>query len=99
MQQCMYGLKTRDAQGEASACKPTIIVTNHEALSEALSRRCVGGHRHAHLVGKIACTKAAQRPEGMCTAVLKAVAVIRKSWEENQIMNVDRDDMCEDDVQ
>ena len=80
MHQCLYGFKTRDVHGEASAYKPTIIVTNHQALSEALSRRCVGGHRHAHLFGKTACTKAAQHPEDMCKAVLKAVAVIRKSW-------------------
>ena len=60
MQQCMYGLRTKDARGESSAYKPTTTVTNHEALAEALSRRCTGGHRHAHLVGKTACTKAAQ---------------------------------------
>ena len=82
MHQCMYGLKTRDVHGKALAYKPTTIVTNHEALSEALSRRCAGGHRHAHLVGKTACTKAAQYPEEMCMAVLKAVAV-KKSLEES----------------
>ena len=39
-------------------------------------------HRHAHLVGKTACTKAAVYPEEMCTEVLKAVAVIKKGIEE-----------------
>ena len=97
MQQCMYGLKTTDAQGEASAYKPTTIVTNHEALAGALSRKCMGGHRHAHLVGKTACTKAAQYPREMCEAVLKAVAVIKKSVEETQLMSVEREDMCEND--
>ena len=63
MHQCMYGLRTKDAQGEASAYKPTTTVTNHEALAEALSRKCTGGHRHAHLVGKNACTKAANYPK------------------------------------
>ena len=43
MHQCMYGLKTRDAQGQALAYKPTTIVTNHEALAEALSRKCKWG--------------------------------------------------------
>ena len=38
MHQCMYGLKTTDAQCEAPAYKPTTIVTNHEALAGAFSR-------------------------------------------------------------
>ena len=75
MHQCMFGLRTRDVQGEALAYKPTTIVTNNEALAETLSRRCTGCHRHAQLVGKIACTKAAHHPKDMCEAVLKAVAV------------------------
>ena len=33
----------------------------------------------------------------MCEAVLKAVAVIKKSVEETQLMGVEREDMCEDD--
>ena len=78
MHQCMYGLKTKDVHGEAPAYKPTTTVTNHKSLAEALFRKCMGGHRHAHLVGKTACTKAAQYPKDMCEVVLKAVAVIRK---------------------
>ena len=57
-----------------------------------------GGHRHAHLVGKTACAKAAQYPRGMCEAALKAVAVIKSSEEETHLMSVDREDMCEDDA-
>ena len=52
----------------------------------------------AHLVGKTACTKAAQYPKEMCEAVLKAVAVIKQSMEESHLMGVEREDMCEDDV-
>ena len=73
-------------------------MTNHEALAEALSRKCTGGHRHAHLVGKSACTRAAQYPKEMCEAVLKAVAVIKKSVEEAHLMGVEREDICEGDV-
>ena len=36
MHQCMYGLKTKDAHGEAAAYTPTTTITNHEALAEAL---------------------------------------------------------------
>jgi hypothetical protein len=52
MHKCMYGLKARDAMGEAPAYKPTKMMSNHEALTEALSRQCDGSHRHAQLVGK-----------------------------------------------
>ena len=34
------------------AYKPKRMMTNHEALPEALSRKCQWGHWHAHLVGK-----------------------------------------------
>ena len=43
MHQCMYGLKTRDTQGEASAYKPTTTVTNHEALAEGTLPKMPGG--------------------------------------------------------
>ena len=72
MHQCMYGLKARDTMGEAPAYKPTRMMSNHEALAGALSRQCDGKHRHAHLVGKTACTKAAEYPKDMCEEVLKA---------------------------
>ena len=93
----MYGLKARDAMGEAPAYKPTKMMSNHEALAEALSRQCDGKHRHAQLVGKTACTKAAEYPQDMCAEVLKAVAVIKKGLEESHLYGVDREDMCEDD--
>lgn len=98
MHRCMYGLWARDAEGAAMAYKPTMMVTNHEAVAEAVSRRCTGGHRHAHLVGKTACTKAAQHPKEMCEVVPNAVVVIKKDMEETQILGVEREDMCEDDT-
>ena len=78
LHQCMYGLKARDTMGEAPAYKPTRMMTNHEALAEALSQQCNGRHRHAQLVGKTACAKAAEYPRELCEEVLKAVAVIKK---------------------
>ena len=64
-------------------------------LAEGLTRKRTGGHRHAHLVGKASCTRAAQYPQEVCEEVLKAVAVIKKSIEETQLLGVERDDMCE----
>lgn len=64
MHQCMYGLRTKDAQGEAAAYKPTTTVTNHEALAEALSRKCTGGHRHAPSSGEVRVHEGGTVPHG-----------------------------------
>ena len=77
--QCMYGLTALGRQGLAPAYKPTRVLTNHPAITEALSRRCDGNHRHAHLVGKSACSRAAHHLHVMCKVVLRAVDVIKKS--------------------
>ena len=63
--QCMYGLEAVDHLGSAPAYKPTRILTSHLTLAEALTRRCDGSHRHAQLVGKSACARAAQYPHGL----------------------------------
>ena len=75
--QCMYGLMANDKVGPAPAYKPTRVLTNHPTLSEALSKRCNGSHRHAQLVSKHACTRAAQYPHELCKAVLDATAIIK----------------------
>ncbi len=80
--QCMYGLEARDHQGSAPAYKPTSVLTNHRALVEVLQERCSGGHRHAQLIGKSACTQAACYPPGLCAAVVKGIQVIRKRLDE-----------------
>jgi hypothetical protein len=77
--QCMYGLVAVDHLGSAPAYKPTRVLTSHPALAEALTRRCDGSHRHAQLVGKSACSRAAQYPHEMCNAILKAIDVIKES--------------------
>ena len=77
--QCMYGLVAVDRLGPAPAYKPTRVLTSHPALAEALTRRCDGSYRHAQLVGKNACSRAAQYPHDMCNAILKAIDVIKKS--------------------
>ena len=68
--QCMYGLEAVDQLGSAPAYKPTRILTNHPSLAEALTRRCDGSHRHAQLVGKSACARAAQYPHGCASQSL-----------------------------
>ena len=80
--QCMYGLRASDGQGSAPAYKPTSVLTNHPALVEVLQTRCDGGHRQVQLIGKSACSQAAQYPPGLCTAMVKGIQVIRKSLDE-----------------
>ena len=75
--QCMYGLETRSGQGSAPAFKPTSVLTNHPALIEVLQDRCNGGHKHAHLIGKGACSQAARYSPGLCSAAVKGIQVIR----------------------
>lgn len=62
--QCMYGLVSSDHQGVAPAYKPTSVLTNHPALAEVLQKRRSGDHRHAQLIGKGACSRAACYPMG-----------------------------------
>ena len=81
--QCMYGLTAVDRLGPAPAYKPTRVLSSHPALAEALTRQCDGNHRHAHLVGKSACSRAAHYPRARCDAMLKAVDVIKKSLVES----------------
>ena len=80
--QCMYGLMSKDSEGWAPAYKPTSVLTNHPALAEVLQEGCSGNHRHAQLVGKGACSRAACYPRGLCDAVVKGIEVIKKRHEE-----------------
>ncbi len=80
--QCMYGLVSSDHHGEAPAYKPTSVLTNHPSLAEVLQEKCDGGHRHAQLVGKGACSRAACYPRGLCSAVVKGIHIVKKRAEE-----------------
>ena len=69
LHQCMYGLMAVYHRGSALAYKPTRIITNHPALAEVLMRRCDGSHRHAQLMGKSACARAAQYHHELCKSI------------------------------
>jgi hypothetical protein len=49
---------------------------------EVLQERCHGGHKHAQLIGKGACSRAARYPPGLCLAIVKGIQVIRNKREE-----------------
>ena len=50
LDQCMYGLVSRDNQGTAPAKKRTRLITNLCAAEIFLTRQCDGQHRHVHLL-------------------------------------------------
>ena len=78
----MYGLEARDRIRSAPAYKPTSVLTNHDALSEVLQKRCTAGHRHVQLVGKQACSRAAIYPRGLCDAMVKGIEIVKRQRDE-----------------
>ena len=99
----MYGLVSWDQLGPAPAYKPTSVLTNHPALAGVLQEQCHGGHRHAQLVGKHACTKAAVYPRGLCEAIVTGVQIVKAARaealapSENLLCEFELEDMCEQD--
>ncbi len=83
--QCQYGARTQEDDGQSKRgdpiLKPTGFMTNSIAIGRALSRRCEGigglcsrpeGGKHRTCCGKHA--RAAQRyPRGLCRALLRGV--------------------------
>ena len=81
MDMCCFGMVSRDAQGEGLVRKTTQLLTNVTEVSDAMRRRCEGGHRHVHLIsGRPAA--AAEYPKEFCRSVLKAIGIwkLRSSY-------------------
>ena len=69
-----------DKLGEAPVRKTTRIATNAPEISDAMSARCEGGHRHVHLVSGRP-KHAAVFPPGFCSAVIKGFEMYQKRRE------------------
>ena len=70
--QCAYGLLSKDKEGVGPAKKPTSFLTNSIGLVNALSKKCGGCARHVQLVEGRA--RAAQEyPRELCRAVTKGI--------------------------
>ena len=75
--QCCYGLKSRDKQGEGLVRKTTGFMTNAPCIALQLQRKCPNRsgkvhHRHVTLEGGR--TKPAQvYPEGLCRAICQGL--------------------------
>ena len=48
---CRFGMASEDENGSGLVKKPTSFLTNSEYLRDQLTRKCLGGHRHVHLMG------------------------------------------------
>ena len=79
---CCYGLKARDKFGEDWVNKPTMIMTNSEAIAQKASARCTGGHRHVHLIGGKA-KAAAIYPVKLVDTFLDGL-MLERAWKEEQ---------------
>ena len=69
--QCAYGLVSKDKEGVGPAKKPTSFLTNSIGPVNALSKRCGGCERHVHLVEGSA-RAAQQYPRNCVEPSLKA---------------------------
>ena len=60
-----FGMTAEDVEGEGLVRKSTQILTNVEVISDVLSVRCEGGHRHVHLIAGKAKVSQVYQPK-MC---------------------------------
>ena len=70
--QCAYGLRSKDKEGEGPAKKPTRFLTNSVAMQQALSKKCQGCVRHVQLVEGRA-SAAQEYPRELCRAVTRGI--------------------------
>ena len=74
--QCQYGLTTRnDAGEEVPARKPTTVMTNCPALGITLNKRCKGEHQHQQLIGGKRTAEAQAYPKQLCKALVDRMAL------------------------
>ena len=69
---CRWGMVAEDNQGKGFVRKETVFLTNSPELAKVLTGKCVGHHRHVHLMNGRA-RKAQVYPPRMVTAILRAV--------------------------
>ena len=88
--QCAYGLTSKDKEGEAPARKPTKFLTDSIALQRALSKKCQGCFRHVQLVEGRA-SAAQVYPRELCRAVTKGI-IEQAKMDSNDIFSM----VCQD---
>ena len=69
---CRYGMTATDERGPGLVQKPTGFLTNSEIMASRLQKKCLGGHKHVHLLSGKA--RAAQvYPEPLCHQILSGL--------------------------
>ena len=74
LDQCEYGLRSRDERGVAPAMKPTRLITNMPHARVTLSKRCSKMHRHVQLMNNRA-RSAQQYTLELCRAMVQALQI------------------------
>ena len=87
--QCEYGLISRDGDGFAPARKATRLLTNLSMASTVLSTRCSGSHRHVRLVNGRAAA-AQSYPEKLCEVMVEALKL--ELQQAKAVMTIENDD-------
>ena len=76
LDQCMYGLETKDEVGMGPVRLPTRLLTNMKTARVVLSKRCNHQHRHVQtLDNNVKLTK--EYPEELCRAILETLRLER----------------------
>ena len=76
LDQCMYGLETKDEAGMGPVRLPTRLLTNMKTARVVLSKRCNHEHRHVQtLDNNVKLTK--EYPEELCRAILETLRLER----------------------
>ena len=71
-QMCRFKMFSEHEMGRGLVKKPTGFLTNSEHMKNQLDKKCLGGHRHVHLLGGR--TKACQvYPENLVRAILRGI--------------------------
>ena len=77
---CQYGMVSHvhSKNGPLGpVLKPTGMLTNSRCLRKELSKRCIGGHDHVHLVGGRA-SAAQEYPRELCQAICRGIAAQKR---------------------
>ncbi len=98
LDQCEFGLTSKDELGEAPAKKPTSLLTSSVEVHRTMGRKCQGGHRHVHLMAGRA-RAAAHYPAKFCKALCKGMRrqakVDASGLMSTLILEFDRDEVSE----
>ena len=84
---CRFGMESHidKKNGESGLVKkPTGFMSSSECIIKELARKCVGGHKHVHLMGGRAAA-AQVYPPALCEAILRGTLKQKKTDRERVV--------------